>query len=141
MMRTLSAIALSLLLVAGSSDAANFAPSLQTTGAAVTDIGGGVIIPEDSVCSVVLRTIGSNHTGGSAMWTWRVAARRLGSDPVQTFFNPADVVKSPAATAWNATLVEGSHFIGGQVQGGIGQTVDWVFTNEEPFCMAGPFVP
>lgn len=134
---------LTVVLTASGTKASDFSPSLTTTDATIQDIAGQVTVSGDSVCRVNLYVAASDHSFGAALWTITTVTRRIG-DGVVAAITATDKKASLAAASWTVNPVYGGDAGNGaikmQVQGGTGQTVDWLFYNDEPFCMTGPVV-
>lgn len=112
-------------------------PQNQTTGLTSITVPIGGQIPEDSVCRMPLYVFAFNHDLAVALWRITVTTRRIGSDDATLIQNSTKDASATAST-WLAVV---SLAQGGDMQvtltGGIGQTVDWLPTNDERFCMSG----
>jgi hypothetical protein len=115
-------------------------PSLRTTNATPTTIAGAVELPPDSLCKLKLYVFASDHLGDVSIWTIDVAARRVGTGPIQ-LLSTTTRQNTTGAAAW-AIAVDLSNLIDIRciVTGAAGRTIDWLYTNDEPYCMDGPFL-
>lgn len=120
--------------------AATYSPQGQTVGLTSITFTSGPGTPDDAVCRVPFYVFATDHTGNVAQWFWLVATRKVDTDPLGILVGTPDVKKTVGATAWTATLSVVNDRINATVTGVLGATVDWMQTNDESFCMAGPIV-
>jgi hypothetical protein len=126
------------LVLPGFVHAGSYLPEFRTTGVAPLELNQGPTILADSVCRAPMYVFASDHTGDVAQWYWLVAARRVDEAQAVLIVGTADVKKTAGAATWTATLaVDDSNHIRATVTGAVGVTIDWLQTNDEPFCMTG----
>lgn len=114
-------------------------PGLRTTDATATEypVVGPSVVP-DSICRAPIFVFASDHVGGAASWFGILTVRRTGEAVVQGIGTLTKLATLGGAT-WTATPLYTASDVRVTVSGGIGQTVDWAFTNDDAFCMTGAF--
>lgn len=117
-----------------------YAPSNQTTDAAQIEVNTGVIVPPDSLCRVPIYIFASDHEGDVSVWFFRAAVRRIGDAAPGVVFNAPERQNTVGAALWAATVaVNGSGQLVARLTGAALRTIDWLVTNDDAFCMEGPF--
>ena len=118
----------------------NFSPGLRTTDATQTEYpGGGPVIDADSVCRVPLFVFATDHNGDAAFWSVSPLIQRVGTGAPQVSGSPTKQATAGAAL-WAASFFVDGNSIKCHVTGVIGTTIDWLYTNDDAFCMVGPVV-
>ena len=128
----------------------NIEPNGQTIGVVPLVIGSfHGLVPEDTLCRNSILVFGHDHADGWASWEFRVLLRRPIGAPMEGRIEEVVQarIRTAAAATWivSADVVANVDFPEGDVkvtvQGGLGQTVDWLaWSPGEPPCMVGSFL-
>ena len=121
---------------------ADFPPQFRTTNATLQLYPfGGPVIPADSCGKHRVYVFASDHVGNAALWTIDILTLRVNSNAPTVIGTPVKQATAGAST-WSITpLTNPGGQLQMQVQGAVGVTIDWWFTNVESFQMVGAFVP
>lgn len=117
-------------------------PIIQTQNSIPTDYALGLVLPEDSICTLPLRMQASDHFGNVSVWDISLPVWRVGSGPIivsQAPLTKARRSSSHAAQLWMALPVVVNDDLAVQLVGQEGPPVDWYVVMDEPFCMVGPY--
>lgn len=118
----------------------NYLPNAQTVDATPQDVYLGVSIEPDALCRVPVYVFASDHAGNVAFWRFDVTARRINEGPLAIApVATLSHVNTPGASTWLASVVVVNGVLYVRITGPIAAVVDWLATNDDAFCMVGPF--
>jgi len=139
------ALALSPLALVGggkSPDSFDHPPMLQTFDAVPLDFNVGLVLPEDSICTIPFHVQASDHVGNVSVWDFTLPIWRVGDGQIvlsQAPLTRARRSSTHAAQLWSAApFVMPDGNLGIRLVGQDGP-VDWYIVSEERSCMVGTY--